>query len=252
MNILLLDDEKLALEHLEAAVAEVLPEDNREAFLNMDQALLYAKENPIDIAFLDINIQTRTSGLELAKQLMELYPKINIIFCTGYTDFALDAFNLYASGYITKPIRPGRIEEVLNHLRFPVEQKKRVRFHCFGNFEAYCDEKPILFKHKRTKELLAYLVDRDGVDCTTQEIIAGVFEDSISRMYLSQLRNDLIQSFSKLGIDDILRISRGRMAIERNAVACDYYDYLDGKTNNPPVEYMTQYSFGELTLGGLI
>lgn len=95
-------------------------------------------------------------------------------------------------------------------------------------------------------------MDRDGVDISTQEIMAAAFEDSISRPYFSQLRSDLIHTFEKLGISNCLRVSRSLLAVERSEVDCDYFDYLDGKLNKQPVEYMTQYSFGEATLGGLL
>lgn len=251
MNLLLVDDERLALEMLEDAVSEALPGASCAAFTDATEALEYAANNPIDIAFLDINM-VAISGLEFAKHLIAQYSKVNIIFCTGYEEYALDAMRMYASAFLTKPIFAESISDAMQHLRFPVQQPKRVRFHCFGNFEVFCDGIPIAFKFSRTKELLAYLVDRDGVDCTTQEILAAAFEDSISRMYLSQMRNDLIDSFDALGAGDALRVSRGVMAVQRSAVDCDYFDYRDGKLNIQITEYMTQYSFGEATLATLL
>ncbi|MBQ9553100.1 MAG: hypothetical protein IJU96_10105 [Clostridia bacterium] len=100
--------------------------------------------------------------------------------------------------------------------------------------------------------LLAYLVDRAGASCTIAQVLAGAFEDSISRPYFNQLRNDLFQTLEELGVMDCLDVARGAAAIRRDRVECDYYDYLDGKTNRKPTEYMTQYSFGEYTLATLL
>lgn len=251
MNLLLIDDEPLMLEMLDDAVAEVLPTANRAAFLNGKDGLAYAKNNKIDIAFLDINLKC-TNGLEIAKQLTELYPQVNIIFCTSYGEYAIEAFKMYASGFLPKPIWAEDIREAVEHLRFPVEQRKRLRFKCFGNFEAYCDGKPIVFERKRTLELLAYLVDRNGVECSAQEIMAGLFENNDKRRYYNYLRNDLINRFEELGISDCLLMNRGGLGIVRDKVDCDYYDYLDGKIKQPPAEYMTQFSFAEETLGRLL
>lgn len=251
MNLLLVEDEPYLLAMLEDAVAEVLPDAVRNAFCNPKEALRYAKSNEIDIAFLDINLGVM-DGLEVAKKLQEQYPRINIIFCTGYSEYALEAYKIYASAYLTKPVFPDAIEEAMKNLRFPVEEKKRVRIHCFGNFEVYCDGEVIPFKMKRTKELLAYLVDRNGAECTAQELIAILFEDEQKRSYYNQLRGDLIQTFETLGIGDCLRVSRGSLAIVKDAVECDYYDYMDGKSRVQPCEYMTQYSFGEVILSGLL
>ncbi len=249
MNLILVDDELLALAALEEAVTEVLPDAEFKSFDRASKAMAYAKDHTVDIAFLDINMLVK-SGLEMAKELQEYHPNVNIIFCTGYSDYAYDALRLHCSDYLMKPISVDKLKEALNHLRYPVEEKKRVSIHCFGNFEIYCDGKPIVFSFNRTKELLAYLVDRDGVDVSTQEIMAGAFEGCISRPYFSQLRKDLIQTFENLEISNCLRVSRSFLAIERHEVSCDYFDYVDGKIKKQPSEYMTQYSFGEITLAG--
>ena len=250
MNLLLIDDEKMMLEMLSDAVEEVLPSANRACFTNAKEGLDYAKNTQIDIAFLDINLRG-FSGLDVAKQLMFLYPRVNIIFCTGYEEYAVDAFKMYASGFLQKPVWTEDIRDSVEHLRFPVEQSKRLSFHCFGNFEAYCDGKPIVFERKRTLELLAYLVDRNGVECSAQEIMAALFEDDRKRRYYNYLRNDLIRRFEELGLSDCLLMNRSGIGIVREKTDCDYFNYLDGKIKQPPREYMTQFGFAESTFGRL-
>ena len=251
MKLLLVDDEPLVLNMLDKAVAEALPGEERSCFTSATKAMAFAETNRIDIAFLDINMRVM-DGLTMARALKDRYPKINIIFCTGYSEYAVGAMRLYCSAYLMKPVTVGAVKEALANLRYPIEQKPRVRFQCFGNFEAFCDGKPIEFRFRRTKELLAYLVDRAGASCTIAQVLAGAFEDSISRPYFNQLRNDLFQTLEELGVMDCLDVARGAAAIRRDRVECDYYDYLDGKTNRKPTEYMTQYSFGEYTLATLL
>lgn len=251
MNVLLLDDEKMMLEMLSEAVAEALPTANCACFSGANEALAYAKETSIDIAFLDINLMGR-SGLDVARKLTLMYPRVNIIFCSGHEEYAMEAFKLYASAFLQKPVWAEDIQEAVAHLRFPLEQPKRLSFHCFGNFEAYCDGKPIVFERKRTMELLAYLVDRNGVECSAQEIMASLFGDDEKRRYYNYLRNDLIHSFEKLGLLDCLLMNRSGLGIVRDKVDCDYYRFLDGETKHPPTEYMTQFSFAEETLGRLL
>lgn len=57
------------------------------------------------------------TGIELAKELQKRNPTINIIFITGYKEYMGDAFGLYASGYLLKPVKEAAIREALNHLR---------------------------------------------------------------------------------------------------------------------------------------
>lgn len=246
MNLLLVDDEKLALEALKKAVLGVLPEGDVHPFQKARLALEYAEDNKIDIAFLDIDMPV-ISGLEMAKKLQQIYPSTNIIFVTGFSEYALDAFNVYASGYLTKPVTEEAIAGAIKHLRHPIVSK-RVKFQCFGNFEVYCDNRPIQFSLNKTKELLAYLVDRKGAECRKNEIIAALFEDDFNIEYYKKLRKDLIETFVSLGIEDVLGISRGGLAINKDLVDCDYYDFLENNQNKIPKEYMSQYSFAEVTL----
>lgn len=250
MDIILVDDEKLNLDNLEYVVDRVLPGAHRESFGKASQALSYIQEHHVDIAFLDIQMRG-IDGITIAKCVQEHSPKANIIFCTGYSEYALDALDIHCSGYLLKPITEDKVRNTLDHLRYPIEESRRVEFRCFGNFEAYCDGTPIWFKYNRTKELLAYLVDRNGSSVSMKELAAVLFEDDRHRSYMYQIRLDLVNTLTELGVDDILIQSRGYLGIDREKVKCDYFDYLDKKIEPPVQEYMTQYSFSETTCATL-
>ena len=77
MRILAVDDEPIALEGLMSAISEVVPNAEVNGFGNISDALLYAYVNHPQVAFLDVNFRAE-SGLDLAKRLKEMNPKINI------------------------------------------------------------------------------------------------------------------------------------------------------------------------------
>lgn len=250
INVLLVDDEKPTLDELFDSVKEVLPDSNINCFSKASDAMEFISNNQIDIAFLDINMRF-LDGITMAKNINALNPKCNIIFCTGYTEYALDAHDTYCSGYILKPISCEKVKEVLNHLRNPINDKKRMEIHCFGNFDVFCDGLPIAFKYKKTRELLAYLVDRNGAEVTTREIMAAIFEET-KESYFSNIRLDLLNTLEELGLTDIIYLKYGRMSIIRKNVSCDYFDYLDNKNKLFHGEYMSQYSFAEVTKAALL
>ena len=76
----------------------------------------------------------------------------------------------------------------LYDLRRPIPKRNRLRAQTFGNFEAYIDGKPIAFKYSKTKELLAYLIDRKGALCTSAELQAVIFEDDFGHGALPSVR----------------------------------------------------------------
>lgn len=246
MNVLLVDDELPALRRLTEAVAAALPNARLHSYSRAREAMTFAEQTPVDLAFLDINMRFM-NGITMAKTLTERYPQCNIIFCTGYEEYALDAMKVYCSDYLLKPISAEKVRTALEHLRHPLPQdKKRLELRCFGSFDVRCDGNPVPFKYKKTRELLAYLTDRAGAEATTREIMAAIFEeDKIS--YFSKLRLDLLDTFTALDISDTIFTSYGKMGVVREKVDCDYYDYLEGKNTAFCGEYMAQYSFAEKT-----
>jgi two-component SAPR family response regulator len=90
MRILCLDDEPLALRMLEQAVRQSKPDADISAYLDQDELLEQTKQGGCDIAFLDIHMRGM-NGVELAKKLKEVNPKINIIFVTGFSEYTGEA-----------------------------------------------------------------------------------------------------------------------------------------------------------------
>ena len=172
MKCLIADDEPFILKDIHRTASVLLGEDT-EFFLaeNSDEVLRIIESEKqggtkdfIHIAFLDIEMPY-ISGLEVAEKIQGISPQTNIIFVTGYDQYALDAFDLYVSGFIMKPVNGTSMRKALDHLRFPVP-KLTVR--CFGYFEVYYGNKPVTFRRTQCKEVLAYLIDKKGALCSEQ------------------------------------------------------------------------------------
>ena len=250
MRIIAIDDERLALESVLSSIRKAVPGADVHGFRYAEDALAFAEQNPCDVAFCDIKM-IGVSGVALAEKLKALNPRINIIFATGFGSYRDAAFDLHASGYLVKPITPDKVAAELADLRYPVTTPKRIRFRAFGNFEAMCDGKPIVFKYSKSKELLAYLVDRKGAMCTVGECMAILFEDDNNHdTYFKSLRRDLLDTFDTLGCGACIARERGKLGIVLDEVNCDYYNYLRGHragVNDYSGEYMSQYSWAEYT-----
>ena len=230
MKILAVDDEKIALEGLISAIREAEPSAEIWGFRKVSQVLEFYSKQACDVAFLDIQMRTM-SGIELAKRLKLITPQVNIIFATGYGDYREDAFEMHVSGYLTKPITPDKIRTELDNLRYPpaIRQTKRVEIVTFGNFEIYVDRKPLRFKYDKTKELLAYLVDRKGAYCGNAEIMSILWEDECRASYLGNLKKDLADVLKERGCQNVINTGK--------AAALNRYHG----------EYMAQYSWAEFT-----
>lgn len=75
----------------------------------------FAKYRP-DVAFVDIDLNGE-SGLECAKILTELNPKLKVIFATAHSEYMANAFEIYAFDYLVKPFDVERVKKTLSRIK---------------------------------------------------------------------------------------------------------------------------------------
>jgi len=254
-NIVCVDDEPLALRYLTKLVQQITPSSNITAFSNSIEALEYMRTNKPDIVFLDIDMPYM-NGIELARNISRLHGKTNIILTTAYDNFAMEAFGLDCSGYVLKPLSLEDLTHQFEVLRYPIvtkeENSNKLVVKCFGEFEVFYKGVPLSFKHKKTKELFAYLIDRRCAIIPNAKIISMLWEDDeLHTSYFKNLRSDLISTLLELPFE-VLLTPFGALGLLRDAIECDYYDYLENKNNvNYNGEYMEQYFWAEPTKANL-
>ena len=148
MQIIAVDDEKMALERLVSTIGEVQPDAKITGFRSPKEALCYVAQNPSSVAFLDIEMR-EMDGITLAKQMKVQSPQINIIFTTGYSDYTGDAFAIHASGYVMKPVTPEKLRLEITDLRHPVANHATQRLwrHTFGHFDVDLAGTPVHFQY---------------------------------------------------------------------------------------------------------
>ena len=244
MKILLVDDEELQLIRLKRICQKLLPNDELLCFTNPKEAYESTINEKIHIAFLDIEMPV-FNGIELAKKLKRNNPLVNVIFITAYDNYALEAYNIHASGYATKPVNEDKIKEELEGLRYQSELKptKLLQVKCFGNFEIFKDGVPLKFHRQKSKELLAYLVDREGASVNMNELNAILWEED-HNSYLRNLIADIVETLNEVGVGEVFIKRHNECFIDPSKIDCDAYEY---KKNNPDAvrmyrgEYMIQY-----------
>lgn len=263
MKIFLIDDEASARASMERAIREARPEAELFSF-SRGQAALDAVTNDglhPDVVFSDIQMPG-LSGLSLAVNLRTLCPTAKLIFVTGYNEYAVDAYQLHAHGYVMKPLKPERVREELTHLEqlsplSATPEKLTVR--CFGYFEVFWQGKPLHFGRQQTRELFAYLISREGAACTHGEISTALWEEESDMLVtgnrIRSLLYDLRQTLKGIGMEDVLIRHRASIAIDRARIDCDFYRMQNGDIdaiNSFTGEFMVQYAWAEMTAGMLV
>ena len=250
MRAIAVDDEALMLRALVQAISVSPDISSVEQFSDCEKALNYVKDNPVDVAFLDINMRGM-GGLALAESIVAHNPNCKIVFCTGYEEYAVTAFKLRASGYLMKPISAEDVQKEIDNINGIRHKQKLLEVMCFGNFEVYAQGKPLPFKRSKTKELFAFLVDRNGANMTAKQICAVLFpedlDDEKNSAYIRQLVLDLKNTLKAVGASDVFCHDTPYYRVDTSLIKCDYITHL--QTGKPEFfgEYMSQYSWGEDT-----
>ena len=265
MKVLAVDNERASLHILNRAILENAPDAELFSFTSATAALEAVEQNGLrpDAAFLDIEMPDMT-GLALAGRIKLASPRTWIVFVTGFSQYALDAFAVHANGYLLKPVGAEQVRAEFAQIGVrpapspgPVDG---LYVQCFGNFEVFYQGKPLDFKRQKAKELFAYLVHKRGAKCSTRELAAVLFEDEpydkTRQSYLQTIIAVLQRSLSECGAGGVLMRKFGVLCVDPSRLDCDYYRFLaldPAAVNSYAGEYMDQYEWARFTaayLGG--
>lgn len=220
MNILCVDDEKLAVKLLNELCIEINSNNNVYCFTNPLEALTFSASVDIDIALLDVDMP-EMSGIELATKLKSFHPNVNIIMVTAYSQYSIDAFAIDASGYLTKPVSLDKLRHQFEVLRFPVinNNSDNIKIIFDGGFQIYINNHMPHFKYSKTLKMLEYLIKQDGSFCSNTDIEQALWNDNEDHYeYLKSLKKDLRSGLALLGAEDIILSRHGRLAINKNVL----------------------------------
>lgn len=251
MRVIYVDDEAPAIRNFRLTVAGFPEIDQLHTFQNGQEALDFALENTVDVAFLDMEMPG-IHGLDLARALKQHDRDIRVIFVTAYGQYALDAFGVDAIGYLLKPYTAGDIRKELAKCAYTHLPSHRMVVQTMPTLSVTVDGLPLSISGGKPREMLALLVDRGESGFTVGEAIACLWPErpadaraqSLCRMTWKRL-TDALES---AGVGDLLYTADGRRHLKTDAVECDLYRLLTGDrqaARKYTGEYLTEYEWAE-------
>ena len=222
MIALCVDDESIMLTLLQKAVESSPDIDEVYAFGKAGDALEWAETHHFDVAFLDVELHG-ISGTEIARRLREKSPYLPIVFCTGYADYALDAYRLHVDGYLLKPIHAEDVQNELDRLNGKDRTKPLIYISDNGMSLKDKNGEALAFRRGLTHDLVRFLVEADGAPLTKEELCEKLFGTipgftEKNNNYFSKLAGDLSATLSLHGAGEVLIKAANRYALDMKRI----------------------------------
>lgn len=257
MHVIYVDDEQPARDNFRLTVAGFLDISSLCLFENGEGALDYAGTHTVDVAFLDMEMPG-LHGLALALKLREICANTRVIFVTAFSQYAMDAWKVHATGYVLKPYTAEDIRSELDKCVFHPLPSQRIVIQTIPTLAITVDGKPVHISGAKAREMFALLVERADSGITTGEGISYLWPErsndggtqSLFRMTYKRLSDTLEEA----GIGHIITSSDNRRYIRVEEVDCDLYRILSGDRQAAckyDGQYLQEYSWAEERNGQL-
>jgi two-component system, LytTR family, response regulator AlgR len=247
LNVLIVDDELLARNRLRTLLADCTAPKvtvGGEA-QNTSEALRLLKQTPFDAVLLDIHMPG-DDGLALARAIKSLQHLPAVVFVTAHTEHAVEAFELTATDYLTKPVRLERLQISLQKIEL---FRQQIRWPEPENTAAASNDVLVIQDRGITERLpltevlylkaeLKYISVRTALKTHILEGSLNELEARFPTKFLRVHRNALVATHAiralekhfdpdegdgwavrLSGIDEVLMVSRRQLAAVREVIS---------------------------------
>ena len=233
----------------EAAVSACCGVSHVHLCANIQDAMEWTQHHRVDMALVYCRTFEERDG---AKALIAQQANLPVVIVADDGRFALDAWQMQASGYILTSCMQEELQRVIHKYSYRAQTRQRVEIQTIPSFAVSVDGRPLHMSAAKPRELFALLVDCAQRGLSTAEGIAILWPDknddaktrSLFRMTYKRLNNILEEA----GVSDIIASNNKKRYLQMDKVNCDLYQILDGdqQAQNRYVGlYMQEYSWAE-------
>ncbi len=215
LNFALIEDDKKLLNDLSHMLDCIFLKHNLDAEIvlsttNVSMLLSFIENNVVDVLFLDIDLNSNLSGLEIAEKIRKANKNCYIIFETAHLEYSLMAYKFKTFDYICKPITLPRLEDCILRLFDDVSglSKKFLRIDRKNTIIA---EDDIKYIKKEGMKLIFHTESRDYEIYSSFLKIQNLLPNNFVRCHKSFIAN----------INNITKIEASSNTVYFNESFCD-------------------------------
>lgn len=200
VRAILIDDEEIALDVMEILLQEIGGVTVLGKFSLVSDAIAQADGMLPDLIFLDIEMP-ETNGLAAAAKLLGRFPDADIVYVTAHSQYAVDAFDTKAIGYLLKPVAKNRLVATMKRhaelrekaarrawagslksgrddAESPEPSRRTLSLKLLESMELYdADGRLITWRTKKTKEMFCYLWHHGGTPVYRYRILEHLWPE---------------------------------------------------------------------------
>ncbi|MDE7263587.1 MAG: response regulator [Anaeroplasmataceae bacterium] len=247
MKIIVVDDEIIALSDFLVEVVNDIKIEYKFFLDNPLDTIEYVKSHDVSGAFLDINMP-KINGVELARKLAFVAPKLKIVFITAYThdEKAIkEMLGMNLLGFCYKPFLAYDVNCYIEQM-YASKRDNEIKAVTFGTFDVFVHRNVVKFSSFKSKELLALLITYNGKSLTMSDAICHLWPDKPLDLAKSLYRDAvwrLRKTLKDYHIEQIVEFRRALLILNKKDIECDYWNYLEKRDSSYFGQFLTSYDW---------
>lgn len=195
LSFVLCDDNKAILDRLSKMLESLFIKHHFDAEVSFSSTdakstLQYVKNNIVNALFLDIDLKSNISGLDIASKIRKINKQVYIVFTSAHLEYILIAYQYKTFDFIPKPITVERLEETILRMMedLNTETKKNSFIHL-NNRNTIINQDSVKFIKKDGMKLVFYTDTRKYETYSSFSKISEVLPPNFVRCHKSYIAN---------------------------------------------------------------
>ena len=231
LKFALIDDDKKLLNDFYKKLGNIFIKHDLDAKVvfhstNVIALLNYVKKFKVDVLFLDIDLKSDLSGLEIAEKVRKFNKDCYIIFETAHLEYVLMAYKYKTFDFICKPITSQRLEDCVLRI-FEDASELNKKFIRIDNKNTIISEAEVTYIKKDGMKLIFHTESRDYEIYSSFLKIQNSLPQNFVRCHKSFIAN----------IDNVTKIESNKNIVYFNNSSCD----IGPKYKNKFLEVINNY-----------